>query len=407
MYHERWLTSLLREAAADHPVVVLTGARQVGKSTLLRHAAPFRDWRYRTLDDADTQRQADEDPTGLWAGARGVVLDEVQRAPTLLGAVKHAVDEDRDRRFVLSGSANLLLMRQVSESLAGRAVTFVLDPMALGERADAEAPNVLCDALFGRWPEDGPVPDPPGDPVPVMLRGLMPALLALDNPTAWVRWWDGYVTTYLERDLRQLTQIVALPDFRRVMQFLALRSGQLMNQTEVGRDARIAQPTVHRYANLLETTHLMVRLPAYTASHTTTLLRTPKVMWTDPGLAVFLAGYYDAGDLARARELGAFFEILIYLHIRVLASLLTPCPQVHFWRTRAGQEVDFVVVHGRRVLALEVKMTDRPGYRHADGLRLFLDRHPDAVGGLLVHGGPTVERLGERVVAVPWTMLTG
>ncbi|RME46174.1 MAG: hypothetical protein D6791_08970, partial [Chloroflexi bacterium] len=132
-YYERWLTSLLRAAANEHAVVILTGARQVGKSTLLRRAEPFSQWRYHTMDDFDTLRQAGDNPQSLWAGATEVVFDEVQKAPQLLPAVKRAVDENPGRlRFVLSGSANLLLMRQVSETLAGRAVYFVLNPITLG-----------------------------------------------------------------------------------------------------------------------------------------------------------------------------------------------------------------------------------------------------------------------------------
>jgi len=407
VYHERWLTPLLRQAVSEHPVVVVTGARQVGKSTLLRHASPFRDWRYRTLDDLDTLRQAEEDPQGLWEGADAVVLDEVQRAPGLLSAVKRAVDADRRRRFVLSGSANLLLMHQVSESLAGRAVSFVLDPMALGEQRDAAPPALLADALAGRWPAEGAAPSPARDPAPELLRGLMPALLGLSSVPSWVRWWEGYVSTYLERDLRQLARIEALPDFQRAMRLLALRCGQLLNQTDVARDTGVSQPTLHRWVNLLETTHLLVRLPAYAANRTTNLLKAPKVMWTDPGLAVFLGGYHDAADLRGAREYGAFFEALIFAHLRIVAGLLTPRGRLHFWRTRSGQEVDFVVEHGRRLLAIEVKLTERPGYRHTEGLRSFLDRHPEAAGGLLLHGGPAVARLGERLVAVPWTMMTG
>ena len=128
-YYPRWLTSSLQQASQDHPIVVLTGARQVGKSTLLLNASPFREWRFHTLDDFDILQQARERPQELWAGTNRVVLDEVQRAPDLLQAVKQAVDRNPSMRFALSGSANLLLMRQVSESLAGRAVYFVLYPI--------------------------------------------------------------------------------------------------------------------------------------------------------------------------------------------------------------------------------------------------------------------------------------
>ena len=408
LYYHRWLTPLLQAACEAHPVVVLTGARQVGKSTLLRRAEPFAGWRYHTMDDFDTLRQVRENPASLWAGAHEVVLDEVQKAPELLPAIKRAVDEHPGRyRFILSGSANLLLMGNVSESLAGRAVYLVLDPLTLGELHGQPPPALLADALAGRWPDEVTLPEALPDSVPVMQRGFMPALLALTTPEDTLRWWEGYVATYLERDLRQMSQVESLVDFRRVMALLALRTGQLLNQSEVARDAGLSQPTIHRYLNLLEASHLFERVPPYLGSRSTRLLKSPRVFWSDVGLAVFLAGYYSADELSRAREVGAFFETLIYQHLRVSSSLLTPRGRLHFWRTQTGDEVDFVIEHGRRVVGIEVKMTDAPGYRHAAGLVKFLDEHPQAVGGVLLHGGQQIRRLDEKIVAIPWSLLTG
>lgn len=407
-YYPRWITGALQDASRHYPVVVLTGARQVGKSTLLLNADPFQSWRFHTLDDFDTLRQARERPEALWAGADHIVVDEVQRAPELLSAIKQAVDRrPRQLRFVLSGSANLLLMQQVSESLAGRAVYFVLDAMTLGEVNRTSPPEVLTRALSGDWPAEGVLPVALPDPVPLLLRGFLPPLVLLEDAQSWTRWWDGYVTTYLERDLRQVSQITTLLDFRRLMNLVALRSGQLLNQSEIARDARLTQPTVHRYLNLLETTHLFERLSPYTASRTTRLLKSPKAFWNDPGLAVFLSGYFQADELRSAREYGAYFETLVYHHLRVLARLMTPPASLYFWRTRAGAEVDFVLEHGRRLLAIEVKLTEHVTYGEAAGLRHFLAEHPKASGGLLLYGGREICRLDKNIVAAPWTIVTG
>lgn len=408
LYYPRWLTEHLKDALETHAVIVLTGARQVGKSTLLRNEEPFRSWRYYTLDDLDVLEQARTNPTSLWAGAENIVLDEVQRAPEVLLAVKQAVDAYPNRyRFVLSGSANLLLMQQVSESLAGRAVYFVLHPLTLGEQHRQPPPHLLADLLKGQWPSESLIDEQPPDPVDFLLRGAMPGLVALAAPAAWLRWWEGYILTYLERDLRQIAQIDALLDYRRLMELLALHTGQLLNQAEVGRDAGLTQPTAHRYINLLETTHLLERLAPYTAGRIQRLVKSPKVFWTDPGLPVFLSGYFDAESLKASRELGSFFEALIYQHLRVLSELLTPKARLYFWRTRTGQEVDFVVEQGRRVLAIEVKLTENPRYQHAAGLRAFLETHPSAQGGVLLHGGREIRYLDERMIALPWTLLTG
>jgi len=407
-YYQRWITTSLQAASDDHAIIVLTGARQVGKSTLLLNAEPFRNWRFHTLDDFEVLAQAKREPEALWAGTDRVILDEVQRAPELLLAVKMVVDRNPGKyHFVLSGSANLLLMKQVSESLAGRAVYFVLDPMAIGEIRQTAQPDILAHILSGNFPDEGTLPEEPADPVEMIMRGLMPPLLTLDSPQAWVRWWDGYVTTYLERDLRQIAQIDALLDFRKLMELVALRSGQLLNQSGIARDAQLSQPTAHRYLNLLETTHLFERLPAYTVSHTTRLLKSPKVFLNDPGLAVFLSGYYDLSELRKAREFGAYFETLIYHHLRLLTRLMTPSGHLYFWRTHEGTEVDFVIEYGRKVAAIEVKSTRNPGYGDTAGLRAFLEEHPSASAGLLVHSGRNIKRLSEKILAIPWTMITG
>ncbi len=407
-YFDRWITPALQEASRDHAVIILTGARQVGKSTLLLNADPFRDWRYHSMDEFDVLAQARRDPEALWAGTDRVILDEVQKAPDLLVAVKRTVDRYPGKyRFVLSGSANLLLMKRVSESLAGRAVYFVLDPMALGELHETQPPGILTSLLAGDFPAEGSLPQASPDPSEILMRGLMPSLLTLDSPQSWTRWWNGYVATYLERDLRQVAQIDALLDFRKTMELVALRSGQLLNQSEVARDARLTQPTVHRYLNLLETTNLFERLPAYTVSHTTRLLKSPKAFLNDPGLAVFLSGYYEFDDLKKSREYGAFFETLIYHHLRLLTRLMTPAGRLSFWRTRDGTEVDFVVEHGRRAMAVEVKATNNPGYRDISGLQAFLREHKGVAAGLFLHSGSDIKRLDEKILAIPWTVLTG
>ena len=407
-YYPRWITPLLQQASQENPIVVLTGARQVGKSTLLLNAEPYRNWRFVSLDDIGTLNQAETAPESLWAGADTIVIDEVQKSPQLLSNVKLAVDRNpRKIRFMLSGSANLLLMKQVGESLAGRAIYFVLDPMTLGE-IDRVPPSNLIERIFkGDWPEDEVIPEEPPDPTEYLLRGFMPRLLSLDSPPAWVRWWDGYIATYLERDLRQISQIEALPDFHRLMQLAALRTGQLLNQSEIARDAQISQPTVHRYLNILEATHLFERIPAYLQSHTTRLLKAPKSFWNDPALAVYLCGYYDIQTLSKSRELGAFFETLIYHHLRTLTRLMTPPAHIYYWRTLKGTEVDFVIEHGRSVMALEIKLTRQPRFGDADGLRAFINETPGASGGILLHGGKAIRRLDERIIAVPWTVLTG
>ena len=407
-YKPRWIAPFLRNAVRDHPVIVLTGARQVGKSTLLQREPPFSHWRYLSLDDFEILSQAKKDPSSLWAGADHIILDEVQKSTNVLDAVKSAVDSTPDRyRFILSGSANLLLMKKVSESLAGRAVYFTLYPMTTGEMDSFAPPDLLKKLFAGKLPKEGKIKFPLGDVYPLMCRGFMPSLLRMETPEAVLRWWEGYIGTYLERDLRQLSQIDSLPDFRRFMVTLALRCGQMLNQTEVSRDTGISQPSIHRYINLLETTYLVERLPAFALNRTKRLIKSPKIIWGDPGLVSFLAGYYKPEALKSAREAGCIFECMVYLHLHALSQLLVPRPRMFYWRTTTGKEVDFVLEWGRKLLAVEVKLSSKPRFSDTENLRLFMDEYPETSAGILIYTGNEIKIMHEKIVAIPWVLLGG
>jgi predicted AAA+ superfamily ATPase len=256
----RLVGTALSERLRVMPAVVVTGARQTGKSTLAEQLVPgIR--RYATLDDLDVLDAAQHDPEVLVGGPGPVTLDEVQRAPELLRAVKRAIDRDRKSgRFLLTGSANLLLMRQVSESLAGRASYLTLWPMTRREQRGLGQCG-LWDELHNtpevEWREMLAGEKNSAEDWRILARrGGFPTP-ALDLATAADRriWFDGYVRTYLERDLQDLASIGTLPDFRRLMRAACLRMGQLVNQTELGRDVALPQPTVHRWLNLLETSY--------------------------------------------------------------------------------------------------------------------------------------------------------
>jgi len=358
------------------------------------------------MDDFDALAQAKSDPASLWAGVDSIVIDEVQKSTNLLNAVKIAVDSHPDKyRFVLSGSANILLMKKVSETLAGRAVYFSLNPLTIGEMDNLPPSNLLTDLFQGKLPEEKHVPSAPTTPLPLMWKGFMPSLMHQQTSAAVLRWWEGYVRTYLERDLRQLSQIDSLPDFQRLMVALALRCSRVLNQTEISRDINISQPTVHRYINLLETTCLIQRLPAFAVNRTKRLIKSPKVVWIDPGLVSFLAGYYDPESLVASREAGGIFESLVYLHLSTLAQLMVPQARLFYWRTVTGKEVDFILEWGRKLLAVEVKLSDKPKFPDVETLRLFLDEYPETSACLLVYAGDEVKIMHEKIVAVPWFLL--
>lgn len=408
LYRPRWITNLLQKAIEEHPVIVLTGARQVGKSTLLTEEPLFSKWKYLSMDDFTIFKQAENEPNSLWEDADKIILDEAQKVPNILSAIKQTIDQKHfKKRFILSGSANLLLMHKVSESLAGRAVYFPLFPMTLGEMEGLPKPNIISNILNGNFPKAGISDKQPKDPYLHMGKGLMPPLLNIKTKEGCLRWYEGYIATYLERDLRQLSQIESLVEFRRVMEISALRSGQMVNQTEIARDTAVSQSTIYRYLNLLETTCLLQRIPAYAKNRTKRIIKSPKIYFIDPGLTSFLCGYYDKDTLKTAKEAGGIFESLVLLHLNVLCEFLVPKARIFYWRTINGEEVDFVIEHGKKLIAIEVKLSSSTSYNDTGGIKSFMKEYSETSLGIIIYTGNEIKYLGEKILAVPWTNFVG
>jgi len=396
----RLVASALAERLRAMPALVVTGPRQAGKSTLVQRLAPGKR-RYRTLDDLDVLDAAQRDPEALLGGHEPLTLDEVQRAPDLLHAVKRAIDQRRVAgRFLLTGSANLLMMRQVSESLAGRASYLTLWPMTRREQR-GEGRAGLWEELLAtpeaKWLDLlAAQPDAAEDWRALALRGGFPTpALELTRAADRTIWFDGYVRTYLERDLQDLASISSLPDFRRLMRAACLRLGQLTNQAELGRDVALPQPTVHRWLNLLETSYLLVRLPAYAVNRTKRLIKTPKLYWGDLGVALHLAG--------QAQPEGAHLENLVLLDLLAWRDARLARAELGYWRTATGEEVDIVIESEDRLLPVEVKAGARPRLGDAAHLRSFRAEYGKrARAGLLLHTGSTLDWLAPDVLAAPW-----
>jgi predicted AAA+ superfamily ATPase len=397
-YLPREITPRLERALRALPVVVLSGLRQAGKSTLLQREPAFAcGHTYRTLDDFATLAAARADPESLLGGA--VILDEVQRCPELLLAIKKSVDERRSPgRFILSGSANLALLGRVSETLAGRAAYFTLHPMTRRERRGRSRATPFL-AAFLDSPTLPAAPAPPVTEAEVLTGGLPPACLGPRDALA--EWFRGYVQTYVERDVRQLAHVGDLVAFRTLAQLVALRTAQILVVSSLARDARLNAASAARHLNLLEASFLIRRLPPFVKNRSTRLVKSPKVYFTDSGLAAHLAGLDELHSARDALLRGALYETYVAQNLAALLEAHRPDAQLAYWREQGRHEVDFVIEHGRMICAIEVKAATRWDDGDLSGLRAFLDRTPDCRAAVLAYNGATAVRLGERLWVVP------
>ena len=414
-YRPRALEPTLKARLATFPVVVVTGARQTGKSTLARELEG--DARtYLTLDDYDVLDQARRAPEALLT--RGappsassadfdtatppLTLDEIQRAPDLLLAIKRAVDSRRTPgRFLLTGSANLDLMKGVSETLAGRAVYVTLWPMTRREAEGAGCAgswDILVDESPGSWLEaladTAPATRSPWEEL--VVRGGYPfPALRLNTRADREAWFEAYLRTYLERDLRQLAVIDNLVGFLRLARAVSHRVGGLMNQAGLARDAGLPPTTAQRYLHLLETSYQLLRVESYSVNRNRRLVKSPRMYWCDPGLALHLAGEATPG--------GAHLENLIACDLFAWRETRSLRPNVLFWRTSKGAEVDFVIETPQALIPVEVRSSRTVRVSAARHIETFMGDYGDRVpAGIVVYAGRETYWLTDRVLAVPW-----
>jgi len=398
-YLPRDMARCVSDALSTMPVVVLTGMRQVGKTTMIERDPALAGRRYLTLDDFETLEAARSDPRALVQGPEPVTIDEVQREPDLLVAIKREVDrERRPGRFLLSGSANLLLLSGVSESLAGRAVHLELGPMTsreLGLAPPRSEPFLVELLRTGKCPTAGPIDRIGSDRV--RMGGMPPVVAGSAGPGIWFR---GFVQTYLERDCRSLAQVADIVDFQRVLRLVAARTGNLLNASDLARDARLSAATVSRYLGVLEASFSVWRLLPFLASRTSRLTKSPKLFLADAGLAAHLAGP-SVNPAAADPFAGALLETWVAQHLRATLCAWCPDARLWFWNVQGRHEVDFVVESGGRTLAIEVKRGSRWSGDDLAGLRRFRETTPSCCAALLAANVESVVSLGDGIHAVP------
>jgi len=390
----RVLQGELVESAKRMPVVTLTGPRQSGKTTLVRHV--FADHAYVSLERPDERSHAVEDPRGFLGRFKGpVILDEVQRAPELLSYIQVAVDEDpTPGSFILTGSQNLLVMEGISQTLAGRTAVLHLLPLALTE-------------LFGRnsidpWHLDSPTEQPaPGAPLwPTLWSGFYPRIH--DAGLRPHRWLADYHQTYIERDLRDVLRVLDIEAFERFMRLVAARTGQELNYSALAADVGISQPTAKQWLSALRVGFIVTLLSPHHASFRKRLRKSPKLHFIDTGLACYLLGIQDPSTLERHPLRGAIFESFVVGElVKAFENRGREAP-LFFWKDRTGHEIDVLIDLGDRLLPIEVKSGATVSSDALDGLRWWLELpgNPNRKG-VLVHGGLESYRSAD-ITVLPW-----
>lgn len=391
----------------DTRVVLLNGARQCGKSTLAAQVGDARGAEWRSLDWAETRSAAINDPTGFVAGDGTMVIDEVQRIPELLLSIKAEVDADpRPGRFLLTGSARVLGLRDLPDTLPGRMETIELWPLSQGE-IDGK-PDGFVDAIF----EHGPAvrhasAETRSGYVDRIVRGGFPEALARATTRRRTRFFDAYVADLINRDVIQLSEIERGPEMRALIRLLAARSGQLLVPGALGNDLGLVRPTVARYVSLLEEVFLIKRIPAWSRNLKTRAVGTSKVCFVDSGIAARLAGA-DADQLKDVEgPLGPLLEGFVLMELARQLTWSEQTVELFHYRTKDKVEVDAVLENRRgQVVAIEVKAASTVRGADFRGIKHLAERlGDDFIAGVVLHTGEQTLPFGPRLRAMPVSAL--
>ncbi len=393
--YPRHLKTAVETALKDTPVVALLGPRQCGKTTLARTFP--NDRAYVTLDDDTVLATAKNDPAGFVASLPDrVILDEVQRAPELLRAIKASVDRDRrPGRFLLTGSANLLLLPDLGDSLAGRMEILHLHPLTESEKERTNG-GFLKSLITGKISPritGGPVPTAPAARI---LAGGFPEPLTR-TPERARQWRRQYLRTLMERDVNDIARVADTAVIARLLELLSLRNAELLNVSALSVEIGINRATLERYLGILEKIFLIRRLPAWHNNEAKRLVKTPKVQVCDSGLAGTLAGIVEGDWLTRRERFGHLLESFVVQQLVAQAGWTDPDLRFWHYRDKDGVEVDLVITRGRETWGVEIKASASVSPADGKGLALLAEHAgKDFRGGVLLYTGTDTIALREK-----------
>lgn len=403
-YFEREFAPKILEALDQMPVVVITGLRQAGKTTFLQRQPGLEKRRYVTFDDFGQLSAAKAAPDLFVTSEDPLTIDEAHKCPEILTAIKRVVDKKRiPGQFLLSGSANFLLLKSIGESLAGRSVYFEMHPFSRREINNVTAKEAFLKRFFNtlQVPKNKhSIPLRSED----ILNGGMPTV-CLGEIKNRSLWFKGYEQTYLERDLREISRIEDMMTFRNLLHLAALRTGQLLSPSQLGRDSKLPIATTSRYLSLLETSFIVRRLSPYLRNKASRLIKSPKLYITDSGLASYLAGIEEIDIASTDPFMGAMFETYVMQNLLNIVQGKWTEAHLYFWNIQGRHEVDFVIEVGRECIAIEVKSGSRWQEKDLSGLRAFLSKTSNCRAGILGYNGTDAIRVGEMLWVFPVSLI--
>ncbi|MCL2787058.1 MAG: ATP-binding protein [Micrococcales bacterium] len=399
---DRHAATTVQEALADTRVVLVNGARQCGKSTLVAQLAKESGAAWYSLDGASTLESAKRDPSEFVRAANPMVIDEIQRAPELLLAIKEVVDASYDPgRFLLTGSARVLGLRTVPDTLVGRMETIELWPLSQGEID--QRPDRFVDAVFRDGPEAACQSQETRDGyIARIVRGGFPAAVAREGRRR-TRFFESYVADLVNRDVMQLASIERGSQLRQLITLLAGRVGQVINSSNIGSTLGLPRQTVERFLTLLEEVFLIKRIPAWSRGATARATRAPKLAFVDSGIATMLQGHDEASLGRITSNLGGVLESFVSMEIARQLTWANQTVELYHYRTRDQAEVDIVLRNRRdQVVGIEVKASSTASDADFRGLRhLQAKLGDDFLAGFVLYLGQQTLPFGDRLRAVP------
>lgn len=390
------------------PVVAIVGPRQVGKSTIAQLKEIGKGRKYYTLDDFNTLDILKKESGTIIEQDELITIDEVQKLPEILVEIKKQVDKKRiPGKYLLTGSADLSFAANISKILAGRIGIIEMYPLTWREVEEKKGIPWFINYLNGKAKN---IPSAKHDKTKmkldeIILKGGYPLALLPKNLEDTRIWHEGYKQSYLEREIKQFTEVQHISEFSKLLSLCSSRTAQLLNQANLSRDSGLSTMTLSRYLNLLEATFQIKRLQPYFVNISKRQVKSPKIYWWDTGMATHLLGLNSIAEIKKNNLWGHIFETFVIMQIETYLKAFKPSAQLYFWRTHSNLEIDGLIIDGLHKLPFEIKASTNLSYNDAKSLREFINLEKECKKGFIFYSGKEPIELGKNILGLPVSTL--